>query len=265
MVFPTTNTKKLVTLQSIFNQSPDNFSSKQALKHKFSQALYSAGRTLISTYMHLALSLDILHHAHLPEGPKILAANHPTTTDPFYLPALLNEPVSVLVTASAFEVPVFGNYLREAGHIPAVRGSGGSTVDAVTRVIEAGRTTAIFPEGSLSPLDGSFGRPHTGLARVALRTGAPVIPVGISLQRDRIHITRTETQEGVVIGHLYPAGPYAVTVGHPIYLTGSVEDHKIVRDATSQVMTQIQKLAIESGKRLRLVYPNNYPGDLAGI
>ena len=250
MSFYPPNTMNQKTIQYINGLSDEFMDFNQPLKHLFRQALYNSGRNLVSIYMQFALRLDIVHRAPLPEGPIILAPNHPTTTDPFYLLTLLNKPMSILVTAGAFDVPIFGYYLQVAGHVPAVRGSGGATVDAVTRVIEFGRSAVIFPEGALSPLDGSFAVPHSGLARVALRTGAPVIPVGIGIDRDRIQITRTKTKMGPVTGHLYPAGPYAITGGYPIYLKGNPADREIVKSASAQVMSQIKNLTIESNKRL---------------
>jgi len=138
---PTTKTWSI----TLFNLAP----SKKAF---YGKALYRMGRSFVAAYMRLMLDVDIRRHAPLSERPKILVANHPTTTDPLYIMTLLSEPVSFLVTAAVFDVPGVGAYLRATGHVPAVRGSGGATVEAVTRQIEAGRSVAIFPEGSLSPL-----------------------------------------------------------------------------------------------------------------
>ena len=214
------------------------------------EAYYRMGRSFLCTSMNLMLDVDIRWHAPLPEGPKILVANHPTSLDPFYIQVLLSEPVSVLITAAAFEVPVFGAYLQATGHIPAVRGSGGTTVEAVVRRVEAGRSVAIFPEGALSPLGGGFQRPHSGVARVALRTGAPVIPVGIGLQQEHIRVTKTSKDGENVIGHLYTSGPYAMTVGQPLYFEGDVLDRERVRSAARQIMHHIRNLAYESECRI---------------
>jgi 1-acyl-sn-glycerol-3-phosphate acyltransferase len=199
----------------------------------------------------LMLDVDIRWHAPMPQGPKILAPNHPTTTDPLYLVTLLSEPVSFLVTAALFNVPVVGGYLRAAGHVPAVRGSGGATVDAMVRQVEAGHSVAIFPEGALSPLVGGLHRPHSGVARVALRTGAPVIPIGIGLQRERIRVIDAKVDGDKAIGHLYTSGPYAITVGRPQTFRGDVQDCERVRAVASQIMHQIQDLARESEHRVR--------------
>jgi 1-acyl-sn-glycerol-3-phosphate acyltransferase len=121
----------------------------------------------------------------------------------------------------------------------------------MARQIESGRTVAIFPEGALSPL-GGFRRPHSGLARVALRTGAPVIPVGIGLQHDRIRITETDMDGERVTGHLYASGPYAMTVGRPLYFEGDAQDRERVSAATTQIMNHIRYLAYESQNRIQL-------------
>jgi 1-acyl-sn-glycerol-3-phosphate acyltransferase len=217
----------------------------------YEKALYQMGRTLMTAYTSLMLNVDTRWHASLPEGPMILAPNHPTTTDPLYLLPLLSQPVSFVITAASFDVPVVGAYLRAAGHVPAVRGSGGATVDAISRQVEAGRSVALFPEGALSPLAGGFHRPHSGVARVALRTGAPVIPIGIGLQRDRIHVTETEVDGEKAIGHLYPSGPYAITVGRPLFFAGDVQDRGRVLDTAGTIMHHIRDLAWESESRIR--------------
>ena len=116
------------------------------------QTLYSMGRSFVSTYMDLMLDVDIQQHGLLPEEPKILAPNPPTTLDPFFIQALLSEPVSVLIAAAVFDKPFVGSYLRATGHIPATRSSRGATVETIIRQVKAGRSVVIFPEGALSPL-----------------------------------------------------------------------------------------------------------------
>jgi len=231
------------------------------------------GRSLMSAYTGLMLEMDIRWHAPLPKGPKVLAPNHPTTTDPLYLVTLLSEPVSFLITAALFSLPVVGGYLRAAGHLPAVRGSGGATVDAMIRQVQTGRSVAIFPEGALSPLAGGFHRPHSGVARVALRTAVPVIPIGIGLQRERIRVSEADVGGEKAIGHFYTGGPYAVTVGRPMTFSGDVRDHEQVRAVADQIMHQIQNLARESDRRIRLAQmapagtPSDatWPASIAGV
>ena len=83
---------------------------------------------------------------------------------------------------------------------------------------------AIFPEGAINPLNGGFHHPHTGAARPALSTGAPVIPVGIGLQRERIRLVETEMEGKPEVTTGYLGGPYAMTVSQPLRFAGDVED-----------------------------------------
>lgn len=234
--------------------------------------LYWLGRSMVALFAQVMLEMDVAWRAPLPGGPKIIAANHPTTTDPFLLLTLLSERMSILVTGGAFEMPVFGAYLRRAGHVPVVRNSGGATVEAAKRLLNAGRTVAIFPEGALSPLEGdtSFHKPHTGVARLALGTGAPVIPVGIGLQQERIRFVEAEIDGKSETGRFYLGGPYAITVGEPMFFEGDVENREYVRSVSERIMQRIIRLSQESARRLETsrTYapaPKTSPAELATI
>ena len=76
------------------------------------------GRRVAYFYVRRLVRSDIEWEADLPAGAKIVAANHPTTTDPFLRMSWPFEPVYVLVTEAAFKVPLIGQLLRLAGHIP---------------------------------------------------------------------------------------------------------------------------------------------------
>jgi 1-acyl-sn-glycerol-3-phosphate acyltransferase len=86
---------------------------------------------------------------------------------------LISERLSILIKETLFKVPLFGLYLRRTGHVPMVAGQG--------RAHGGG-----FPRRRHQPAGGRVSPAGTGAARLALRTGAPVIPVGIHLQRERI-------------------------------------------------------------------------------
>lgn len=204
-------------------------------------------------YSRLALDMDVLHTAPLPAGAKIIAPNHPTTLDPFLLPTYLDEQVHILITDSAFKAPGFGRYLHAVGHIPVVVGEGHTAFNAAYQLLCEGKTVAIFPEGALSPLDGGCGRPHTGVARLSLLTGAPIIPVGIGLQRERIRLINTGivTSEGIEeVARIYLNGRYVVTTGAPMTTRGDVEDRALVRATSAKLMQHIMRLSNYSTDRL---------------
>jgi 1-acyl-sn-glycerol-3-phosphate acyltransferase len=214
------------------------------------ELLAHVGRWLIKLAMPWLFRMDIVRQSPLPPGPKIIAPNHPSTTDPFLILPLVREPMSILIDERLFKVPIFGQVLTQSGHIPVVPGKGRAAYETALRLLESGRNIGIFPEGAISPLRGGFHRPCTGAARLALNTGAPIIPVGISLKRERIRLIETEIDGETTVGTWYLNGPYAMTVGEPLYLQGDIEDHAYVREASSYLMQCIVGLAYDSAKRM---------------
>jgi 1-acyl-sn-glycerol-3-phosphate acyltransferase len=201
-------------------------------------------------YVYTLLDMDVCFATSLPAGPKILAANHPTTIDPFLLLTITREVVSILVTEFCFELPIFGRYLRAAGHIPVVHSHGRPAFDEAVRRLNTGHTIGIFPEGVLSPIEGGVCRAHTGAARLALTARVPVIPVGIALQRERIHFRETHAGDMTETARWYFSGKYVMTVGEPLFLGGEVNDRACVRSATDQIIQRIVELSDQSAARL---------------
>ncbi|HOU13621.1 MAG TPA: lysophospholipid acyltransferase family protein [Anaerolineae bacterium] len=212
--------------------------------------LYAVGQPLVALYYKLTVNPDIVFQQPLPAGPKIIAANHPSTTDPLILTTLCAEPVRILITESVFTIPVVGRLLRRAGQIPVVRDNGRAAFDEALRRLRDGQTVGIFPEGSLSPREGGLHDPRTGAARLALLTGAPIIPVGIHLDRERLRYGAKQLDERDEPLRWYWRGPYAMTVGQPLRLAGDIEDRDGVHAAAEEIMQAIRQLAGQSEKRL---------------
>lgn len=108
-----------------------------------------------------------------PEGPVIIAGNHPTVLDGFLLAAALPRRLDFLVSPAALKVPVVGALLKALDVIPADRGN---LYEALRRV-RAGDWVGIFPEGRNSR-SAELWEFHPGVALLAKRTGAAVVPVG---------------------------------------------------------------------------------------
>ena len=87
------------------------------------------------------------------------------------------------------------------------------------------------------------------MARLAIASGVPVFPVGIHLQKDRLHTLRSTVSGKEEISHWYLRGPYNISVGKPMRFSGDVEDHQHVRETAEQVMLKIKRLAYESEER----------------
>jgi 1-acyl-sn-glycerol-3-phosphate acyltransferase len=117
-------------------------------------------------------------------GPAILAFVHISVLDG---PSLAIEVawrrrrvVRFLVAAEVFHLPVSGWFLRRYRQIPIRRGRNDSgALDEAIETIRRGALAAISPEGAVNPTPGELQRIRSGIARIALPTGAPVIPVGI--------------------------------------------------------------------------------------
>jgi 1-acyl-sn-glycerol-3-phosphate acyltransferase len=124
-----------------------------------------------------------IHHVPL-DGPAILAFVHVSVLDGPSLAAEVawrrRRTVRFLVAAEIFDVPVSGWILRRYRQIPVRRGkSDADALDEVIATIRSGAVAAIAPEGTVNAAPGELQRIRSGIARIALPTGAPVIPVGI--------------------------------------------------------------------------------------
>ena len=124
---------------------------------------------------------------HIPEkGPGILAANHRSYFDPVALVVLAarrGRALRFLAKKEVFDAPVIGPLVRSLGHIRVDRGTGSEApLDAAAGALAAGELICILPQGTIPRGEGLFsselvGRP--GAARLAARSRAPVIPVGL--------------------------------------------------------------------------------------
>lgn len=228
------------------------------------KALYGVSKPLVGTYTGTMLKMDVQYHEPLPKGAKIIASNHPSTTDPFFIAWVIRQQAFIMIKDTLFKVPVLREYLRHAGHIEVKAGHGQEAVDAAVAHLKAGHTVLIFPEGEISPLTGGFHPARTGIGRIALASGAPIYPVGIYLDRTRIHAVESKVQGNIEVGYWYPRGPYNVTVGSVMQFSGDCEDRPMVRDISSRVMRRIMDLSFESQDRFYR-RPGLLPGSLETI
>lgn len=216
----------------------------------FRKAWYHLGRLISIMLARSILELSIHWKSPFPDKPFILAANHPSTIDPIVVTTLLQERISVLIHGKLFKIPLVGRSLRFCGHIPVIYGSGQTALDEAREVLTSGRSVAIFPEGDISPESG-FNEPHSGIARLALRSGAPVVPIGIHLDRKQLRRRITRVDGEKMLAAWYAHGPYAMTIGSSLLFTGNADDRALVRQVSQQVMRLIISLAHESAQRVR--------------
>lgn len=112
-------------------------------------------------------------------GPLILAANHASFLDPWFIGAVVPRPICNLITRAWYDKsPVWRGFFRSWGCEPVRPGVPRETVEALRRRLERGEACCIFPEGRISR-DGRIQRFRSGVARVAAASGAPVVPLGL--------------------------------------------------------------------------------------
>lgn len=215
--------------------------------------LYWLGFPLVRLYAWLMLKMDVLSQAPMPDGPKIIAVNHPSTIDPFFMPLLNRCRMSLMLLDQVFQVPLLGLYLRWSGHVRVVPGQGEAVLERARQLLARGRTVVIFPEGLISPREGGFHRARSGVARLALSSGAPVIPVGIHLPRERRRVIISHIDGTDLTGEWYFRGPYHVTIGESMRFSGDAEDREQVAQVAQTIMQRIIHLAEQSALRQQSV------------
>jgi 1-acyl-sn-glycerol-3-phosphate acyltransferase len=215
-----------------------------------SEILYSFGRIVIQSYARLMLKMDIAWRSSLPIGPVLFAANHPSTTDPVLLHLITRKPMSIMITSKVFSIPFLGSYMRGMKHISVIPGQGEHVLEKARQTLRAGRSVTIFPEGLISPAGGGFNPPRSGVARLALSSGVPVIPIGISLMDKGCKRVPTTLEGEPDIITWYLRGPYAITIGKALHYHGDANDKDFVRKVSENIMQSIRTLAQDSQRRL---------------
>ena len=173
------------------------------------------------------------------EGPAILASNHVSFCDSFFLPMVLRRRVTFVAKAEYFEDPKTAWFFRAVGQIPIKRSGGSASqgaLDAATDVLAGGGLFGIYPEGTRSP-DGRLYRGHTGAARLALQQGAPVLPVAM-----------VGTREAQPIGQAMPNlfRPITIRIGKPLTferMRERSEDPMVLRQVTDEIMFELRSLS----------------------
>ena len=115
-----------------------------------------------------------------PHGGLIIAANHQTYIDPFWLSVPIKRPTRYLAWSAAFRWPVVGTCLKLFGAWPlALEGSDPAAIRSSLQWLRNGGAVVIFPEGARSTVTGSLDRFKAGAVRLALEANVPILPVTI--------------------------------------------------------------------------------------
>ena len=152
----------------------------RALDRGVSIALYVVVRGILQPFFHIYFRMRRLGMEHVPNrGPVIFAANHRSFLDPFVIGTLTRRPVYYVAKKELFAHPVVGWLLNRLGAFPIDRGAGDQqAMETARAILERGDCVVIFPEGTRTR-PGPLGHPRRGVGRLALQTGAPVVPVAV--------------------------------------------------------------------------------------
>ncbi|NUR25090.1 MAG: 1-acyl-sn-glycerol-3-phosphate acyltransferase [Catenulispora sp.] len=176
------------------------------------------------------------------EGAAILASNHLSFSDSIFMPLVVHRKVTFVAKAEYFTGKGIKGRLKKAffvgtGTIPVDRSGGRAAqaaLDTQLRVLRAGDLAGIYPEGTRSP-DGRLYRGKTGVARLALESGAPVIPVAM-LNADEVQ----------PIGKVLPKiMRVKIRFGTPLDFSryeGMAGDRFVERAVTDEIMYELMEL-----------------------
>lgn len=188
-------------------------------------------------------SFDVNQNCPLPDGPKIIAMNHTPGFDPLYLPFILKDTPHFLLQDGMFRIPLIGRLLKESGQIPVYRGTDRAkeAKEQACAILKSGGTVAIFPEGK----DVEFGKripAKTGVIRMAMETGVPIIPLGLYAPKENLTPLHFQWQGSPRCGAWQFSGKSYMRIGNAWTPDAQSDIHK----QTEELMDRIYSLVSEA-------------------
>ena len=219
--------------------------------------LYGVSHRIVPPLLKAVWRPYVIGLDHVPAtGPLILASNHQSFVDSVVIPAVVPRQVSFLAKSDYFEGKgIKGRLMKEwfeaFGAMPVDRNDSQAafaSLETPLSVLAAGGAFGIYPEGTRSR-DGRLYRGRTGVAQLALTSGAPIVPVGLR-DTDKLQPVGSSRPRLVRV---------TVTFGEPIDVRGrydGVPPGRARREITDQVMTEIAKM---TGQEEAGVYNDRAP------
>lgn len=183
---------------------------------------------------------------HVPEaGGAILASNHLSFSDSIFLPMVVPRRITFLAKADYFtgggvKGKATASFMKGVGQVPVDRGGGQASIAALNtgiRILKSGELLGLYPEGTRSP-DGRLYRGKTGVARMALEAGVPVLPTAM-IGTDIVQPTgqkipnRGKGVVGIRIGEALDFSRYE----------GMESDRFVLRSITDEIMYELMELS----------------------
>ena len=173
-------------------------------------------------------------------GPVIIASNHLSFSDSIFMPLVVPRKVTFLAKSEYFTSPGPKGFFKKLtfialGQVPVDR-SGGRRSEAALiaglKVLADGKCLGIYPEGRRSP-DGRLYKGRSGIARLAIDSGAPIIPVAM-FNTEKIQPTGTLMPKVMRVEMIF---------GEPMYFEGDSADLLYLREVTDKIMSAIQEIS----------------------
>lgn len=236
--------------ESIEGQEPGSSRQQDALVGPLTdeQAMKVAKKKLrIYRFVQLVLRLPLrvvlrVKRHGLENIPKksgaIIVCNHVSSFDPAVVVVSVPRPYITLAKAGILAKPVKRLFIETlGGNIRVDRSKRGNraAVDAACLAVEQGKLLAVFPEGGRSPT-GQLTRGHTGVARIAMKTGAPVLPTVVS----GTYEMKAKNQKKIRWGT-----PLSIHYGKPLYFgdrAQEADDRQAAREVTDQIMLAVARM-----------------------
>jgi 1-acyl-sn-glycerol-3-phosphate acyltransferase len=202
-------------------------------------------KLILTPFFYLFWQVKVEGRENVPKsGPAVLAANHQSFCDSFFLPLVVRRKVTFLAKAEYFDSWRTAWFFNAAGQIPIRRGGGKQSeraLETAREVLAGGHLLGLYPEGTRT-LDEFVHKGRTGVSRLSRECGVPVIPVGI--------LGTTEVQP-VNAKFMRPFKTVTVRFGKPLAMepTGNPDDpfedhdHTVCRGFTDDLMRQIAALS----------------------
>jgi glycerol-3-phosphate dehydrogenase (NAD(P)+) len=153
---------------------------KRARERGVHPIVYWVVRAVLQPFLQVFFRMTRIGREHVPkEGPVILAANHRSFLDPFVIGVCVRRPIYFVAKRELFERRWQGWILNALGAFPIRRGeSDAESMETAIEILKRGDVVVIFPEGTRIRT-GSLGQAKRGVGRMALESGAPVVPVAV--------------------------------------------------------------------------------------
>jgi 1-acyl-sn-glycerol-3-phosphate acyltransferase len=195
------------------------------------RTMYTIVETILRPILMFVYRVRITGREHVPEtGPCVLAANHVSVLDGFFLGIAVTRQVRFMAKVELHRVPIVKQILEGAGAFPVERGAdAGRAVAAAVNLLEQGAVVGVFPEGTSLP-DKKRGYKR-GAARLALATGAPLVPVALV----DTHLTLEPGTHRIRLPRV------RIVIGEPL----RVDRQEPTEEAATELTARLQK-AIES-------------------